>query len=240
MLPRLFEFDGIELLWEGAGSTAGGGIGVEGAAERPSAVLARVFAVVCVAESAAAETSEAMSASALPVFEAVEGVGSLFTGNISAVEATEKLSGREAGELKIFSLNFFVNAILATVTFTHRGLRIVVFYFGQIRQFTAITSKKLTRTDCSHTFPLSPLAGAESITSSKELDSTGPSSVSSERPSVFGEEPLVVEGLALFLARRVIDCDRRFFITLSRVSGTSEELSSVLSFLDFVWFLCHE
>ena len=155
MLLRSFEFDGIELLWDGAGSTAGAGIGVEGAAETPSAVLARVFAVICVAESDAAETSEAMSASALPVFKAVEGVSSLFTGNMSTVEAAEKLSGREAGELKIFFLNFFVNAILATATFTHRGLRIVVFYFGQIRQFTAITSRKLTRADCSHPFPLS-------------------------------------------------------------------------------------
>ena len=99
---------------------------------------------------------------------------------------------------------------------------------------------KLTGTDRSHPFPLSLLAGVdlESINSSSK--STSPSSVSSERLSMFGEDPLAVDGLPLFFACGVVDCDRRFFATLSGVSGTSEESSSILSFLNFVQFLYHE
>ena len=77
---------------------------------------------------------------------------------------------------------------------------------------------KLTGTDRSHPFPLSLLAGVdlESINSSSK--STSPSSVSSERLSMFGEDPLAVDGLPLF------------FATLPGVSGTSEESSSILCF----------
>ena len=69
----------------------------------------------------------------------------------------------------------------------------MVFYFGQMRQLTATMSRKLTKTECSCPFPLSLLADVESImSSSKELNSTSPSFVSLEHPSMFGEEPLVL------------------------------------------------
>lgn len=74
------EVDGIELLWKGAGSTAGVGISVEGATKRLSAVSARLFAVICVAKSITAESSNAMSTSVLSVLKAVEGASSLLMG----------------------------------------------------------------------------------------------------------------------------------------------------------------
>ena len=76
MLLRSLEVDGIDLLWKGAGSTAGVGISVEGAAERLSVVSAtgRLFAVICVAKSIAVESSKAMSTSLLPGLKAVEGL----------------------------------------------------------------------------------------------------------------------------------------------------------------------
>jgi len=100
------------LLLEGAGSAAGAGIDVVRAEEKLSAVLANVFAVICVAKSVATETSEAASASELLPFEAAGRVGSLFRGEMSAIDDAEKLSGREVGELKIFSLIFLLMVFL--------------------------------------------------------------------------------------------------------------------------------
>ena len=53
-----------------------------------------------------AETSEAVSASKLPVPSAAERASSLFVGKMFAVEAADKLFLREVTELVIFSLIF--------------------------------------------------------------------------------------------------------------------------------------